>query len=267
MKRNDNFTVITGASRGLGKCLAKECARRGRNLILVALPKERIVQTANSLENMYGIKAVTYEVDLTQEEDLKVLTESVKANYKIDMLINNAGVGGTRQFDKATSNYINTIIQLNIRALVTLTHQLLPLLKAQKKAYVLNISSLAAFGPMPYKTIYPASKVFVSSFSRGLNAELKKSKVSVSVAYPGGMPTNQEIIERMSRHNKFIQSTFLSPEKTAKICLEQTFAGKTIIVPGTVNKFSRLLMKVIPENIRLNLFEKNLQKEMLDYAS
>ena len=120
---------------------------------------------------------------------------------------------------------------------------------------------------MPYKTIYPASKVFVSSFSRGLNAELKNSNVPVSVAYPGGMPTNQEIIERISRYNKFIQSTFLSPEKTAKICLEETFAGKTVIIPGTVNKLNRLLMKVIPENIRLNLFEKNLKKEMLDYAS
>ena len=150
-----------------------------------------------------------------------------------------------------------------MKALVLITHQLLPLLKSQNSSYILNIASLAAFGPMPYKTIYPASKAFVSSFSRGLNAELKGTNVSVSVAYPGGMATNPETTERMEKHNVFVKSTYLSPEKTAKIVIKNTLKHKIVIVPGLANKISRLFIRFVPEEFRLNIFSKNLQKEIL----
>ena len=263
MEKGELYTVITGASKGLGKCLAEECARRERNLILVALPEEHVRETANELSKKYGIKAIGYETDLTSGENLYSLAEWIKSDYKIDMLINNAGIGGTNHFGEAKANYIDTIIQLNMKALVLLTHKLLPLLKLQKKSYILNIASLAAFGPMPYKTIYPASKAFVSSFSRGLNAELKGTNVSVSVAYPGGMATNPEIIERMDSYNALVKNTFLSPYKTAKILIRKTLANRTVIVPGLVNKISRLFIKFVPEEVRLNIFSRNLKKEML----
>ena len=115
-------------------------------------------------------------------------------------------MGGTNYFDEAKTDYLDTIIQLNMKALVHLTHKLLPALKKSNNSHILNISSLAAFGPMPYKTIYPASKAFVSSFSRGLNAELKKTSVSVSVAYPGGMATNPEVTKRMEEYNSLKES-------------------------------------------------------------
>jgi short-subunit dehydrogenase len=262
MIQQEIFTVITGASKGLGKCLAKECAIRGRNLILVALPNEKISKTAEELAEKYNIKAIGYETNLKHEENISTLTNWIKRNYKINMLINNAGIGGTNRFGDVKKDYIESIMQLNIRALVLLTHQLLPLLKQQKESYILNIASLAAFGPMPYKTVYPASKAFVSSFSRGLNAELKGSNVSVSVAYPGGMATTPEIIERMRNYSSFVKSTFLSPEKTAEICIKQMLEHKTIIVPGLVNKLSRFFIAFIPEEIRFTIFRKNLTKEM-----
>ena len=257
------YTVITGASKGLGKCLAVECARIGRNLILVALPDESVAQTANELSEKYNIKAVAYETDLTREENINSLAAWIKSNFNVDMLINNAGIGGTNDFSAAKVNYIDTIIQLNMKALVLLTHQLLPALKSQNSSYILNIASLAAFGPMPYKTIYPASKAFVSSFSRGLNAELKGTNVSVSVAYPGGMATNPETTDRMKKHNAFVKSTYLSPEKTAKIVIKNTLNRKIVIVPGLANKISRLFIRFVPEEFRLNIFSKNLQKEIL----
>ncbi len=260
--KTEIYTIITGASRGLGKCLAKECAKKGRNLILISLAKESIAQTAHELSEKYQIKSAIFETDLTNEKELLSLVKQIKSNYRIDMLINNAGVGGTDRFTEAKPQYINNIIRLNMNALVVLSHQLLPLLKAENKAYILNIASLAAFGPMPYKTIYPASKAFVASFSRGLNAELKESNVSVSVAYPGGMATNPEVSKRMEQYSSLVKKTFLSPEKVAEICIKQTLAQKTVIVPGSINKLSRLLFKFVPEDIRLNMFSKNLQKEL-----
>jgi len=263
MCKRELYTVITGASRGLGRSMAIECAANGRNLILVSLSNESISQTAKALSKKYKIEAVYYETDLTSENNVISLAGWIKSNYQIDMLINNAGIGGTKHFEEAEFDYIDLIINLNMRALTLLTHQLLPNLKLQPNAYILNIASLAALGPMPYKTIYPASKAFVSSFSRGLNAELKKTNVSVSVAYPGGMATNPEITKRMEKYNALIRSTFLSPEKTAKICIDQTLSKKTVIVPGLANKISHLFIKLVPEGIRLNLFRKNLQNEMI----
>ena len=262
MHKSEVYTVITGASSGLGKSLAIESAKKGRNLILVALPYESVSRVAYELEKIYKIKAVGYETDLTNDENIYSLAEWIRSNYKVDMLINNAGIGGTNHFGEAKPGYINTIIQLNMKALVMLTHQLLPWLKLQKESYILNIASMAAFGPMPYKTIYPASKAFVSSFSRGLSAELKGTNISVSVAYPGGMATNPEITERMAKYSGVVKSTFLSPDQVAQILVRQTLNRKTVIVPGFVNKISRLFIKFVPEEIRLNIFSKNLQKEI-----
>ena len=263
IKNKKPYTVITGASRGLGKSLAIECAKEGRNLILISLPHEEIRNTAHEISQTFDVKATGYEADLTNDEDVAVLSAWIKSNYSIDMLINNAGMGGTDYFDEANTNYLDTIIQLNMKALVQLTHKLLPALKKNRNSHILNIASLAAFGPMPYKTIYPASKAFVSSFSRGLNAELKKTSVSVSVAYPGGMATNPEVTKRMEEYSSFVKSTFLSPEKTAKILIKETLEGKTIIVPGLANKINRLLFKFVPEEILMNMFTKSLQKELL----
>ncbi|NOX45522.1 MAG: SDR family NAD(P)-dependent oxidoreductase [Chlorobi bacterium] len=267
MEQRELFTIITGASKGLGKCLAIECAKRGRNLILIALPFENVNRTAMDLSKKFNIKAIGYETDLTSNKNVDSMAKWIKLNYQIDMLINNAGVGGTNYIEAATENDISTIIQLNMRALVFLTHQLLPVLKTQKKSYVLNISSLAAFGPMAYKTVYPASKAFVSSFSRGLNAELKDTNISVSVAHPGGMATNPEIKERMGKYNSFIKSTFLSPGETAKICIEQMLSEKTVIVPGFANKISRLGFKLFPERLRLNILGRSVKKEIIVKAA
>lgn len=262
MKKQKLYTVITGASKGLGKCLAIECAKRGQNLIMIALPNENVNQTAIEFSRIYNVDAIGFETDLSIESNIYSLIKLIKSEYQVDTLINNAGVGGTNNFENVSEDYISTIIHLNMRATVLLTHQLLPVLRKQNKSYILNIASLAAFGPMAYKTIYPASKAFVSSFSIGLNTELKGTNVSVSVAYPGGMATNPEITRRMEQYNRVVKASFLSPEKTAKVCVEQMLAEKTVIVPGIVNKISRLGFKIFPDQLRLNILSRTIKKEL-----
>jgi len=207
MNNNDKYTLITGASKGLGRCLAEECARRNHHLILTALPHEGINSLAIHLSKQYGIKAIGCETDLTHEENIYALSNWIKSNYQVNFLINNAGIGGTKYFEEASWSYFNTIINLNMSALVLLSHQLLGVLQKQDQSYILNIASMAAFGPMAFKTIYPASKAFVSSFSRGLSSELSGTNVSVSVAHPGGMATNPDVSSRMKQYSKFVQAT------------------------------------------------------------
>src|SRR5690606_19466443 len=160
------YAVITGSSQGLGKSFAYELAKDGWNLIMISLPYENLTKISKSLSSRFGIRTFHYETDLAIKENVMAVSDWINRNFNIQMLINNVGIGGTKRFDEASSTYIEKIIQLNVLATTLLTHQLLPNLKRQEKSYVLNVSSLAAFSPIAYKTVYPASKAFIHSFSR-----------------------------------------------------------------------------------------------------
>ncbi|MFC0876117.1 SDR family NAD(P)-dependent oxidoreductase [Saccharicrinis sp. FJH2] len=259
---NKPYAVITGASKGLGLELAKSVAAQNRNLILVSLPGESIRERAEELMKSFKIDVRYYETDLTNLENINVLSSWIKANFNIDMLINNAGTGGSCDFTLSETEYLNTIMQLNMTATVMLTRKLIPLLQKQERAYILNIASMASFGPMPYKTVYPASKAFIYSFSRGLYAELRRTNIFVSVAHPGPMATTPEIAARIRKHNRLIRTTVLSPEKTAQICIRQLLKEDSLILPGFMNKVSWLIIKMSPVWLRLHIFRRSLLKEL-----
>src|SRR5690606_36215891 len=144
--------VITGASQGLGKSFTKEIARQIKNLILNSLPEENLSGLCLNLEKEFGIKAIYYETDLSINSNVLKLAKWLNEHFEINFLINNAGVGGTKKFDEVSSNYIEKIIQINVMATSMLTHQLLPNLKRQHQSYIMNVSSLAAFSSIGYKT-------------------------------------------------------------------------------------------------------------------
>jgi short-subunit dehydrogenase len=259
------YTLITGSSTGLGKEFAIEFAKRHNNLILVALPGRNLHLLCNELENIYGIKAAGYECDLTNEKELARFVTSVLEKFNINTLVNNAGIGGTRKFTDVSTEYLDRIIHLNIRATTMLTHHLLPKLLAHKKALIINIASMAAFGPIPYKTIYPASKAFIYSFSRSLNKELQGTGVRVVVVNPGQIVTNPDVTLRLITQGFLGKLGLLSAGRIARIAIENAEKGKDIIIPGLLNKLSRMLIRMIPECIRLNLLEKAYRKELTLY--
>lgn len=261
-KTERQYVLITGASCGLGKELAIECARRGMNLLLTALPNENINRLGKAFSHKYGVQVCTFEADLTKPEELKKFATSIADNYEVNMLINNAGLGGTKTFLEAAPEYVEQIVMLNVYALVLLTRLLLPNLKRQKNAYILNIASMASFSPMPYKMVYPASKAFVYSFSRGLDTELKGTGVSVSVAHPGGMKTNSEVTHSIENYNRIIRSTTLSVEKVAQICIKSLLKRKRIIIPGFLNKISWMLLKIVPLWMRLGIMRSSIRKDI-----
>lgn len=261
-KSGSQYVLITGASCGLGKELAKECAKRGMNLLLTSLPKEEINILGNYFSQNYGVQVRTFEADLTKPEELKKLAVYISEKYEVKILINNAGLGGVKTFLEAETEYIEQIVLLNMHALVLLTRLMLPNLKRQKNAYILNIASMASFSPMPFKTVYPASKAFVYSFSRGLDAELKGTGVSVSVAHPGGMKTNAEVTHSIENYNRLIRTTTLSVEKVAQICIKSLLKRKRIIIPGFLNKISWVLLKITPLWMRLEMMRSSIRKDI-----
>jgi short-subunit dehydrogenase len=256
------FTLITGGSTGLGRELAIAYARRHTNLILVALPGRNLQQLCNELELMFGIRAISIECDLANETALEEMAAYVKQNFSVNQLVNNAGIGGTLRFTEATRESLDKIIHLNIRATTMLTHFMLPELMLHPRALILNIASMAAFGPVPYKTITPASKAFIYSFSRSLSRELKGTGVRVVVANPARMITNPEVTFGIIKQGIWGKIGFLTTGRVADLVLSGVESGKEVIVPGCINKLNRLFTKWLPESLMLTLLERALRKEL-----
>ncbi len=252
------FAVITGASKGLGKAFAYEFARRKINLILVSLPGERLPTLSVEIAQEHQVQVYYFETDLSKTENVLELSKWINHNFKVHILVNNVGTGGTRKFLEAGVDYIHTIMQLNMVATAVLTHQLLPNL-IERTSYILNVSSMAAFSPMGYKTVYPASKSFVHSFSRGLYAELRNTNVFVSVVNPGAMNTNDEIVSRIKKQGFLGRLTLLEPEKVARFCVKQLFKRDTVIM---VNPLSWTVLKLLPIFIKLPLMTRIIKREI-----
>lgn len=262
--KNDNrqYALVTGASRGLGKSIALELARRGVPTILVGT-NERVREVCDEIVTTYHVPSECYITDLTKRKNVLSMAEAINCQFEVFMLVNNAGVGGTKRFEDADVAYLENIINLNVRCATLLTQALLPNLKRQPKSYILNISSMAALTPVGYKTVYPASKNFVYSFSLGLREELKKTSVSVSVALPGAMATNPEVTQRILDQGFFGKFTLKSTQFIAQKCVCQTFRGKRKIV---INPLSQFMSAIVPERWRTRMLSKIVRREIFDQS-
>ncbi|HPR31154.1 MAG TPA: SDR family NAD(P)-dependent oxidoreductase [Prolixibacteraceae bacterium] len=260
---SNEYVLITGASRGLGKAIAREYALRGNNLILVSLPDDGLHLIAGQMAEKFGIDVQTHETDLADHDAVYRLARWVNENFSVKCLVNNAGTGGTAVFGECPVEQIDHLIMLNVRAVTLLTRLLLPNLKQQSQACILNIASMASFSPMTFKAVYSASKAYVYYFTRALTAELKNTHVFVSVVHPGPMKTNPDITQNIERQGWFARLCGLLPvEKTAEIILKKLEKGRRFIVPGLMNKFNWIVMRILPIPFQLSMGYKITSKEI-----
>ena len=259
---HSTFALVTGASRGLGKEIARELARKKYNLLLVSLHDEGLPETSKELEILYGVKVYYLEANLFESQAVFQVADWALTNGPVSILINNAGVGGTSVFEQTSPEYIDSIIQLNIRVTSILTRLLLQELKSHKQAFILNVSSMASFSPVAYKTVYPASKAFIWSFSRGLYEELKKTSVFVSVIHPGPMKTNPDVTKRIEKQKMLGRIGLINTRKIAEIAVNNLLKYDSLIIPGFFNKMNWLMIKIVPVWIRLALLSKVVRREL-----
>ncbi|MFW6019283.1 MAG: SDR family NAD(P)-dependent oxidoreductase [Bacteroidales bacterium] len=259
---NNQYAIITGAGQGLGKEYALALSRRKVNTLLVDLHDKGLEKLTQEIHDKYETQSHYYETDLSIKDNVISFANWANDNFDICMLINNVGLGGTKEFIQADLEYINSIIQLNVMTTSILTHQVLPNLLKQAEGYILNVSSISAFSPTGYKTVYPASKVFINYFSRGLCQELSQTNVFVSVVNPGPMKTNDDITRRINKQGFIARFGILSAEEVAEISLRRLFQRSKIILLNKTNSFRRILMKIIPIEIRLPLLTKITRREI-----
>ena len=257
---DERFTLITGAGQGLGKALAQACAKEHFNLLLLALPGEKLKTFTRSLQNDYGVKTDYLEIDLTEPQSAGRIYHWVHDHhYVLNRIINNAGIGSVGSFTSHDAAFYDKQLDLNIKAVVLLTHYFIEELAEEPDARILNISSLASFFTMPYKAVYASSKGFIYQFSRALRMEYLNTPLRISVACPGPITTNRHVIQRINDQGRISKFMVLSPEKTARLCLRGMLKGKAFIIPGFPNKFLYWMDKLLPQYIKIKFVASRLR--------
>ena len=244
------YTLITGASTGIGYDLAKLAAAEGKNLVLAARSGEKLSQLAEELTGNYNTDVITVAVDLSQDEGVtKLITSIDSANVVVDTLINNAGFGDFGDFSKADLEKNMEMIRLNISALTRLTHVFMQGMLERRNGRIMNVASTAAFMPGPGMAVYYASKAYVLSFTEAVARELKNSGVTVTALCPGPTDTS---FARAAGLGKSLLHHVLPPAtamEVAKSGYQAMMKGKTIEIPGIVNKMTALTPRIAPRRL------------------
>lgn len=257
MKNNKFHTLITGASQGIGKALAVECARRGMNLFLVALPDTNLAEVETMIKRNFEVDVITFGLDLTHPEAPRKVYEFALDNFiQVNFLINNAGFGTSGLFETTHVEVNYRMIMLNVHAMVGLTRYFIRDLKENHRSYILNVSSLEATLPLPYKTVYTGTKSFIYSFTLALREELRHDDIGVSVVCPGSVITNSEGLKRIQSHGARAKLLVKMPDFIAERTIAAVLKGKVEIVPGFIPRLLLILGKGFPTLLKMRILEK-----------
>lgn len=254
--------LITGASQGIGYELAKICAREEHDLILIARDKPRLQLIAKELAREFSIAVHVIPKDLAESQSPAQIYSAVqRQGLQVDMLINNAGFGNLGPFLETPWQKESDMIALNIAALTELTSLFAKDMVSRKEGKILNVSSLAAFFPGPYMSVYYATKAYVLSFSLALSRELKGTGVTVTTLCPG--PTHSEFQKRAGiRDVSIFKSGVMSTERVAQAGYRGMSRGKVIVIPGLKNKLSVFLARFVPRSVLSGVVVRMQTKRM-----
>ncbi|MFH1188500.1 MAG: SDR family oxidoreductase [bacterium] len=241
--------LITGSSTGVGYELACRFAADGYDLVLVAHDEQKLTEVQKYFEKEFDISVKTIIKDLSCPESAKeIFTELQNESVGIDVLVNNAGIATYGFFFKTDFETERKMLQLNIGALTHLTKLFLPEMLARGDGKILNISSTAAFRPVPFIAVYYATKAYVLSFSEALAEELQGTGVSVTALCPGFTISDLEK-EGEGEEVKIMQDAKLDVKTIAYIGYKGLMQGKRVVIPGFRAKVLAKLVRVTPREI------------------
>ena len=233
--------LLTGASSGIGRDMAKILADKKYELVLVARDQKRLEEIKKQLEEKTKVEIIS--TDLSNEENCKELYKNVK---NIDILINNAGFGDCGNFTKTSLEKDIAMIKTNVIAYHILTKLYLTDMKAKNSGKILNVASIAGFMPGPLMATYYATKNYVVSLSEAIREELnkEKSKVKISILCPGPVKTNFDKVANVKFQIRQAES-----KDIARYAIKKLEKGKFYIIPGIDVKIAKIGAKILPRNI------------------
>lgn len=242
--------IVTGASSGLGADFARELARRGCELVLVARRRERLEELAADLEARHGTRCRVHAADLTEPGAPVRLADTLEEDgWDVDILVNNAGFGIYGRFLDTEWERLEKMLRLDVEALVAMTRVFAPGMVQRGWGRVLQVASIAAFQPSPGYAAYAAAKSFVLSFSTALHQEWKGTGVTCTVVSPG--VTETEFLEVAGQEKGlFHRATLMDSPTVARQGIETMAAGRPGIVPGWINKVTTFSTRLMPRRLQ-----------------
>ena len=259
MNSTRNYTLITGASTGIGYELAKLFAKDRHNLILVARDEGKLETAKNELSKC-NVEVKILSLDLSKSEDIQGLFNYVEMNkLNVDILVNNAGIGTFGDFSEIEWVKEEALIDINIKVLTKLTKYFLPKIIECKNGGILNVASTAAFWSGPRMAAYYASKAYVLNLTEAIYEECKDSGIRISCLCPGPVKTtfqDKAGIKKSESAKKYL----MDAEEVAKVSYKDFKKGKLIIIPGMKNKLLVIGNKLLPRRISRKIILKTNKK-------
>jgi len=250
------YTLITGASGGIGEAIARKLAARKHNLILVARNAEKLAEISKQLQDQYGVHIAFIAADLSRPNAaFEIFQQTQKQNWEIDILVNNAGIGSGGEFATLSLQSELDLLQLNNASLLAITHLFLQPMRTRQSGTIINIASMASFIPFPYMATYAASKAFVRSFTEALTEECKPYHVRVMLFAPGLTKTNFNESAGINNEkgvglsSDYKTASAQTPEEVADELLQALDEKKYFHISGSRNRFGARLAAILPNTI------------------
>lgn len=250
------YALVTGASRGLGRAFARALAARKNNLVLVARSKEKLTALARELQNAHGIQVEVIPLDLGLLDAGQTLADELgRRGLEIDLVVSNAGFGDQGRFLELPLARQLESITLQNQTVVELAYRLAPGMIERKQGGLIIISSMAGFQPIPFASVYSATKAFLTTFSLALEAELSRFGVKVVTVCPGRLRVAPEDSESGSERKKFPGGE-QSHEEVVAAALRALDRSGGLVIPGGVNKFAAFAERFVPRSKVARLVKK-----------
>ncbi len=236
--------VVTGASAGIGTTYARQLAEEGLDLILVARREERLIALQKELEAEYGVSVTPVPADLADDEAVGRLAAMLGDRDDIEVLVNNAGFGLMGPFHTADIEKHSAMIHVHVLATVRLTHAVLPQMVARDSGTVINVSSLAGFLTAPGAVSYCATKAYINSFSKSVQAELQGTAVRIQALCPGFTYTEfHDVPDAKMDRSRIPKFMWMSADRVVSISLRAAKGRRVICVPGLLNRVLALVIR------------------------
>ncbi|MBI3484496.1 MAG: SDR family oxidoreductase [Acidobacteria bacterium] len=238
------WALITGASAGIGWALAEQLAAGGTHLVLTARRKARLDELAAKLSSKHGVQVETFAADLGQPGALDAIFAYTQGKgIAVELLVNNAGFGAHGEFQQIGLARQLEMVQVNVSAVLHLTHLFLPSMIERRSGDILIVASTAGFQGVPYISAYAATKAFDLLFAEGLAEEVRKYGVRVCALCPGSTATEFHEVAKQSVSGSRIKE---SAEKVARVGLEALARGKSYVISGVHNYISAHSQRLVP---------------------
>jgi uncharacterized protein len=241
---HDKWTLVTGASSGIGRALAHAFAAKGYSLFLTARNEPALRRVASDCAEKFKVATEIYTADLSDPQAVDALITVLSPEHRVfEILVNNAGFGVQGAFQNTELNAELSMVHVQVDVTLKMTKALLPGMVARRSGRILNVASVYSFAPVAFQSVYAASKAFMLSFSAALSEELRGSGVTVTALCPGLTQTEFRVRAGIPEKNKVGGAT---AEHIAEIAARQTLKGKRVVVPGLPNHLFAFLARRLP---------------------